>query len=114
MRDRMRAGRSDAQSVLAREANDLAAQTGHLAPRLFDVLADGSADLDDRIVHLAFDLFAEPLLSLSEHFLDVRLQLPRLRIDDLELFFDAEREGGRRHGAGLCHPTQPRDLKQRL
>ena len=57
-----------------------------------DVGADRRADLDDRLVHLALDLVLQPLLAFGKHLGDVRLQLARLRIDDLKLFFDPEGE----------------------
>ena len=45
----------------------------------------------------AHTLFEDPL-PLVEHLLHVRAQLPRLRIDDLELLLDAEGEGGSLNG----------------
>ncbi len=92
MRERVRAGGGDAQAVGAREADDLGAQPRHLAPRLLHVAADRRADLDDRVVHLALDLGLEQRLALRKHLLDVRLQLVRRGIDDLELFLDPDRE----------------------
>ena len=96
----MRAGRGDSQAVLARQSDDLSAQPGHLAAGFTDITADRRAHFDHRFVHLPLDLILQPLLSLGEHLLDVRAQLARVRIDDLELFLDAEGEGGRglRHG----------------
>ncbi len=89
----MRAGGGDAQAILARQADDLAAQAGHFLARFGDVRADRGANLDHGIVHLAFDLFLETLFPFGEHLLDVGLQLTRLRIDNLKLFLDAEGEG---------------------
>ena len=89
----MRARGGDAQSALAAEVDDLAPQPRHFAPRVLDVGADRRADLDDRLVHLALDLVLEPLLPFREHLRDVRAQLARLGIDDLELLLDAEGEG---------------------
>ena len=56
-------------------------------------VADAGADLDDRLVHLRLDALLEEEPALLEDLLDVGAQLARLRIDDLELLLDAEREG---------------------
>ena len=58
--------------------------------RLLDVAADAGADLDDRLVHLGLDALVQEDLALVEELLDVRAQLARLRIDDLELLLDPE------------------------
>ena len=47
---------------------------------------------DDRLVHLRLDLLLELHLAAFQDLLDVRPQLARLRIDDRELFLDAERK----------------------
>ena len=98
----MRSRGGDAHAVLARQADDLPAQPRDFRAGLGDVAADRRADLDDRVVHLPLDLVLEPLLPLGEELLDVRFQLARLRVDDLELFLDAEGEGRRWHG-GMIH-----------
>ena len=109
MRDWMCARRCDAQSVFARELDDLAAQSGHLLARLFHILADRRPDLDDRVVHLTLDFVFEPLLAFGEHLLDVRFQFARLGIDNLKLLFDAEREGGSgRHGGIMTRRSADR------
>src|SRR5262249_16646452 len=59
----------------------------------------------DRLVHLRLDPLLQKELSLFQKLLDVRAQLPRLRIDDLEFLLDAEREGW--GGAG-SHPRLDR------
>jgi hypothetical protein len=43
-------------------------------------------------MHLRFDALFQLHLAALQNLLDVRPQLPRLRIDDLEFFFDAEGE----------------------
>src|SRR6266498_2328988 len=93
----MRSGRGDPQPIIARDADDLAAQTDHFPSRLAHVLADRRADLDDRLVHLALDLILQPLLPLGEQLLNVGSQLARLWVDDLKLLFDAEGEARLRH-----------------
>ena len=64
--------------------------------QLGDVGADPRADLDDRLVHLALDLVAEHRRARRQQLGHVRAQFPRLRVDDLELLFDAEGEAGAR------------------
>ena len=57
---------------------------------LVDARADLGADLDDRLMHLALDVIAEGRRARREELGDVRPQLPRGRIDDLEFFLDAD------------------------
>ena len=75
-----------------------------------DVGADLGADLDDRLVHLALDLIAEAPGALDvEQLGDVRAQLPRVGIDDLEFFLDADGERvlhARDHSATRWYPSQ--------
>src|SRR4051812_22138497 len=85
-------GGRDAHAVASREADDLAAQIRHVLADLGDVGADARAHLNDRLMHLGLDAFLEKEPPLFEHLLDVRAQLARLRIDDLELLLDADRE----------------------
>ena len=59
------------------------AQLGH-------VRADPGAHFDDRLVQLALDLVAERGRARGQQLRDVRPQLPGLRVDDLELLFDAD------------------------
>ena len=57
-----------------------------------DVVANLRAKLDDRLMHLRFDALFQKHLAVRQNLLDVRTQLARLRIDDLEFLFDAESE----------------------
>ena len=66
--------------------------------QLRHVLADLRADFDDRLVELALDLLAQRGRAGREQLGDVRAQLPGLRIDDLELLFDADGEPVRHGG----------------
>src|ERR1700687_1833871 len=68
----------------------LAAQVGHVFARVDNRLTDLRAELDDRLVHLGFDLLFERDLAALENFLDMRAQFARLRIDNREFLFDAE------------------------
>ena len=50
------------------------------------------AELDDRLVHLRFDVFLQGNLAVIENLLNVGPQLPRFWIDDLEFLLDPESE----------------------
>lgn len=91
--------------MLTGETDDGAPQPGHVLAGGGDVLADSGAHLDDRLVKLLLDLVGEPVLALGEHLLDVRLQGPGLRIDELEFLLDAQSERGTSaHGASFPDP----------
>src|SRR6266481_5625029 len=64
-----------------------------MRPRVVDRIANLGPEFDDRLVHLGFDLFLEQDLAALEDFLNVRLQLARLRIDNRKLLFDTESVG---------------------
>ena len=53
-------------------------------------VANLSPKLDNRLVHLRFDLLLERDFAALENFLNVRAQFARLRIDDGKLFFNSE------------------------
>src|SRR5262245_50943036 len=55
-------------------------------------IANFGAELNDRLVHLRFELLFERNFSAFEDFVDMRTQLARLRIDDRELLFDSQSE----------------------
>jgi hypothetical protein len=61
-----------------------------MCTRVLDRIANLGAQLDDRLVHLGFDLLFEHDLAALENFLNVRTQLARLRIDNGEFLFNAE------------------------
>ena len=50
------------------------------------------AELDDRLVHLRFDVLFQSDFAVVENLLNVGTQLARLRIDDLEFLLDPEGE----------------------
>ena len=56
------------------------------------VLTDRRAYLDDRLVHLALHLLAERPRAGRKEFRDVRTELPRLGIDNLKFFLNADGE----------------------
>src|SRR5438552_3988413 len=64
-----------------------------MRPRVVDRIANLGPEFDDRLVHLGLDLLLEQDLATLEDFLNVRLQLARLRIDNRKLLFDAEGVG---------------------
>src|ERR687896_22247 len=70
--------------------------------KLRDVAADLGADLDDRLMELALDLFAESRGAGGEKLGHVRAQFPGFRIDDLEFFLHADGEP-MGHALQSCH-----------
>ena len=96
----VRAGRGDDEALLARETEELFAQVDDLPARVADVGADRRAEFDDGLVHLGLHAFAEGHLAVGEDLLDVRAQVARLRVDDLEFLFDAEGEEAAGAGGG--------------
>src|SRR2546425_164749 len=91
-RKRMRRGGDNHQISFCRQARDDAAQAGNIRARFLNVLADAGADLNHRLDHLRLDLLAEDHLAFFQEFRDVRTQLARFRINNLEFFFDSQRE----------------------
>ncbi len=73
-----------------RRGHQFAASAVHLDAQLADVLADFGAGLDDGLVHLALDLLDDVRRSGGKQLHDVRTQLARGWIDDLEFFFYAD------------------------
>ena len=92
MRKRMRAGGGEFRSAAAGQFRQFAAQTDHLLARFRRGAANIGPGFHDRLMHLRLDPFLHHDLAVAQDLLDVRLQLARLRIDDLELFLDAEGE----------------------
>ena len=83
----------------AASVGQLAAQFDHLLRAHTRIAANLGAQLDDRLMHLRFDVLLQKHFAVGQDLLDMRTQLARLRIDDLKFLFDAEREdvGGRAH-----------------
>jgi hypothetical protein len=63
-----------------------------MGTRIDNRLANFSAELNDRLVHLRLDLLFERNFPALENFLDVRPELACLRVDDGEFLFDTESE----------------------
>src|SRR4029453_6761186 len=55
-------------------------------------IANFGAQLNDRLVHLRFDLLFERDFSAFENFVNMRTQLARLGVDDRELLFNSQSE----------------------
>ena len=117
----MRARRDDAHAAFSGEGAEATAELGHFGTRLLDVGADAGAGLDYRLMHLG----PHPLAQDAAHrcfvddLRDVRVKLPRLVMDDLELFLDAERELAvqETHDVGLAHASPSvsvRPTKERI
>ena len=92
VREGVRAGRGDAQAVLAGQVADDLAELRDFLAGLGDVLADAGADFDHRLVHFGFDPLAEDYLALVEHDRDVAAEFPGYGVDDLVLFLDPDGE----------------------
>ena len=87
--------------LLAGQLDDRAAQPDQFGPRLGRRLADLGADLDHRLVQLGLDLLAEDAACPSSRICVMYdCNSPRLRVDDLILFFDADGQR-RRLSSGL-------------
>ena len=88
----MRAGRGDPQSDAFGRVGEFAPVADDFGGEFFDVRRRFWCRLYDRLVHLAFDVFAERGGARREELGDVRTQLPGVGIDDLEFFLDADGE----------------------
>src|SRR6266436_7291572 len=80
--------------------DQFAARAMHFNAQLADVLADARPRLDDGLVQLVFDLLRNIRRSRRDELGDMRTQLARRGINDLELFLDANGEA-MSHGAAL-------------
>ena len=92
MRKGVRARGSDLQSAAPRQQREFRSQLCDLFARLVNILANLRAQLDDRLVHLRFHVLFQRHPPVIENLLDVRTQLPRFRIDDLEFLFNPKSE----------------------
>src|SRR5271166_5611155 len=88
----MRARRGHLQSAAFRCTHQLTPRSAHVCVQLVHVRADFRPDLDDGLMHLALHLLAQARRGSFHQFADVRTQFARSRIDDLEFFFDTNRE----------------------
>ena len=71
---------------------------------LRDVLANAGAGLHHRLVHLRPNALAQHgFAAFFDELTDVRAQLARLGVDDLKLFFDAQRELSGEHVLRRLH-----------
>ena len=90
-RERVGPGARDAQPFGLEKLSQGPPHLAELVAGLVDVLADGGAHLDHRLHHLPLDLVAQPRRRLREQGVDVRVELT-VRVDDLVLLLDADRE----------------------
>jgi hypothetical protein len=60
-----------------------------LPSRVSGIAANLGADFHSRLVQLGFDLFLQHHFAIGQDLLNVRTQLARLGIDDLQFFLDA-------------------------
>src|SRR6266498_2180588 len=107
VRERMCASGGDLESIARRQFRQLATKIDNLLSRATRVMTDLRAKLHDRLMHLGLDLLLQDHFAASQKLLDMRAQLARFRINDLELFLDAEREDVILHrGDILMVPTK--------
>lgn len=86
----MRPGRRDLQAILRGERGQFAAKPNDLLPRTTSIGTYLGPELDHALVHLGFHLLFQDHFAAGKNLLNVRAQLARLRINDLEFFFDTE------------------------
>ena len=92
MREGMGAGGSDLEALVSGDLCQLAAKLNNLLARRSGVGANLRAQLHDRLMHLGLRVLFQNHLTVGKNLLDVRAQLARLWINDLEFFFDPEGE----------------------
>src|SRR5260370_39549252 len=90
--------------------DQLAARAVHLDARLADVFADARAGFDDGLVQLVLHLLGNVRGRRGDDLADVRAQLARRGINDLELFFNADGESVS-HGVALRVSGPSRGLR---
>src|SRR5205814_2796225 len=92
IRERMGASRGHTQADALGRIGEAAPAANDFLAELVDAGADLGADLDNRLVELALGVVAERRGARREELGDVGSKLPGRRIDDLELFLDANGE----------------------
>src|SRR5439155_22165635 len=88
----MRACGRNFQALLSGDLCQLAAKLDNLLSRRRRVAADFCAQLDDRLMHLGLHVLFQAHVAVGENLLNVRTQLPRVGINDLEFFLNPESE----------------------
>src|SRR6516164_714256 len=88
----MRSPRRDFYPAARRQLRQFRAQRNDVSARTPDGIANFGAQLNDRLVHLRFDLLFERDFSAFENFVNVRTQFACLRVDNRELLFDSQSE----------------------
>ena len=102
MRERVRSGGDEAETVALQERRERAARGRDLLAGLRDVRADPRPDLDDGLQHLRPRALLEVRLGGGEQRLAVRFQVA-VAVDDLELFLDPDGEAW--HASDDCHES---------
>src|SRR5580658_5073771 len=88
----MRACGGHLQTTAFGGTHQLTARAAHVRVQLVYVRANFCADFDDGLMHFALDLLAEARRGSFHQLAHVGTQFARRRIDDLEFFFDTNRE----------------------
>src|SRR5271169_476052 len=96
----MGASGGNLQSHTLCRGDEFAARAVHFDAQLADVFADFGAGLDDRLVHLVFDLLDDVRRSGRNKLHDVRSQSAGCGVNDLKLFFNTDSEAVS-HGVAL-------------
>src|SRR5262249_2331432 len=84
--ERVSAGGGDLQTGAFGGSHELAASPVHFNAEVADGIADARAGFDDGLMHFALDLLKDVGRSGGDQLHDVRTQLTRFGIDDLEFF----------------------------
>jgi hypothetical protein len=92
MRKGMRSGGRNPEPITRRQFGQLIAKINDLLSGGTGISADVGVQLHYRLVQLWFNALFQNHFAVCQDLLDVRTQLPRLRIDDLEFFFNSQSE----------------------
>src|SRR5450755_4160278 len=100
----MRASGGYLQPLLPHQVYHHAAFARQLAAQFSRRLANGGTDLDDGLVQLRFELLAQDGAIVLQKLGNVRMQLARLRVDNLVLLFNSQGKRWRFHGVLSSSP----------
>src|SRR5437868_5238626 len=105
VRERMRRTGGEHQTVVAGEPDHIVPQLAYILLRFFDVLADASPYLYNRLMHLRLDLLFHNSLTLGDDLaVDVRTQIAGFGIDRLIFLFNTDGERRLHSKLSGAHP----------
>jgi hypothetical protein len=102
----MGSGGHHASALIFRQPAHGLAQVDHLGSGLLHVVADHRADFHHGLKHLLLDLVMEEILTIRQNLGYGGAKVPRLRVDDLKLLFDPNRELGLHHSFSSSFTTK--------